>query len=73
MDFEDFFDAFEGNEPAAEETPVVEETPAAEEPVETEPAAEGEECTEGAEEPSDPAEEPAVRDQYDEKKVHYFV
>ena len=59
MDFEDFFDAFEGNEPAAEETPVVEETPAAEEPVETEPAAEGEEGTEGAEEPSDPAEEPA--------------
>ena len=59
MEFEDFFDAFEGSEPAAEETPVVEETPAAEEPVETEPAAEGEEGTEGAEEPSDPAEEPA--------------
>ena len=59
MDIEDFFDAFEGSEPAAEETPVVEETPAAEEPVETEPAAEGEEGTEGAEEPSDPAEEPA--------------
>lgn len=59
MDFEDFFDAFEGSEPAAEETPVVEETPAAEEPVETEPAAEGEEGTEGAEEPSDTAEEPA--------------
>lgn len=59
MEFEDFFDAFEGSEPAAEETPAVEETPAAEEPVETEPAAEGEEGTEGAEELSEPAEEPA--------------
>ena len=59
MDFEDFFDAFEGNEPAAEETPAVEETPAAEEPVKTEPAAGGEEGTEDGEDPAVPAEESA--------------
>lgn len=59
MEFEDFFDAFEGSEPAAEETPAVEENPAAEDPVETEPAAEGEEGTEGGEEPANPTEEPA--------------
>lgn len=59
MEFEDFFDAFEGSEPAAEEPAAVEENPAAEDPVETEPAAEGEEGTEGGEEPSNPTEEPA--------------
>ena len=59
MEFEDFFDAFEGSEPVAEEPAVVEETPAAEEPVETEPAAEGENGAEGAGEAGDPAEEPA--------------
>lgn len=77
MEFEDFFDAFEGSEPAAEETPVVEESPAAEEPVETEPAAEGEEGTEGAEDPAEepaeagaeaPAEEPAADDTGKEQK-----
>lgn len=59
MEFEDFFDAFEGSEPAAEETPAVEETPAADESVETEPATEGEDGTEDGKEDSDPAEEPA--------------
>ena len=77
MEFEDFFDAFEGSEPAAEETPVVEESPAAEEPVETEPAAEGEEGPEGAEDPAEepaeagaeaPAEEPAADDTGKEQK-----
>lgn len=53
MEFEDFFDAFEGSEPEAEETPAVEETPAAEEPAETDPIDEG---TDGGEDPAEPAE-----------------
>lgn len=71
MEFEDFFDAFEGSEPVAEETPAVEETPAEEEPVETEPAAEEEPSQEEPSEPSqapaeegsqEPAAEPAAED-----------
>ena len=71
MEFEDFFDAFEGSEPAAEETPAVEETPAAEEPAETEPAADvdlnQEETTEPSQEPAEdgtevPTEEAPAED-----------
>ena len=58
MEFEDFFDAFEGSEPAAEEAAAVEETPA-EDPVETEPAADSDNGAEGGEDPADSTEEPA--------------
>lgn len=55
MEFEDFFDAFEGSEPAAEEPAAVEETPVEEEPAGTEPAAEEDPAQEDS---SDPAEDP---------------
>lgn len=54
MEFEDFFSAFDGGDPApAEEPAAVEEPAAAEEPEQTEPEAGAEE--EGAESPEEPA------------------
>lgn len=64
MEFEDFFDAFDGaDEPAAVEETPAEEVVDTEEPAQTEPETEpGEEPVEGADAPSDGEDPPAEED-----------